>query len=56
MPISSAAPRNRGGWPATKYLDHEQFREARRRYGLLVHAGFPATVFATVRPPDGLTA
>ena len=45
----------RGGWRATSFISHEQYREARRQAGLLAIEGYRFTVLATARPPLGMT-
>jgi hypothetical protein len=47
--------KRRGGWPPTKHLSHDDYRLAVHRAHLVEKAGYRFTVFATVRPPRGLS-
>ena len=45
----------RGGWPATRYIDRTLYWATREQAGLLALAGYPFTIFATARAPLGMT-
>lgn len=44
-----------GGWPVTKFIDHDLRKDTKRKVQLLEQGGFPFTVFATVRPLSGMS-
>lgn len=46
--------RRQGGWKATQYLDHAQWREAYSDALALSRAGYAFTVLASIMPPDRL--
>ena len=52
-PAKRGRPRKprQGGWRTTSYISHDLRKDTRRKASLLQRAGYPFTVFATVRPP-----
>lgn len=42
----------KGGWKATRYLDHDQFKQAYSDALSLCRAGYAPTVFVSLMPPD----
>jgi hypothetical protein len=45
----------KGGWDKTRYLTHEEFRQAQADAYAIHVAGFEWTVFISIRPEEGLT-
>ena len=45
--------KKRGGWRTTSHLTHADYRLAVHRAHVIEKAGYPFTIFATVRPQEG---
>lgn len=51
---TAARPKSQGGWQATSYLTHDEYRLARHRAIDLERRGYRLNIFSTIAPPASL--
>ncbi len=47
--------RKRGGWPETRYLEHDEFKQAKSDAYLIAASAYRWTIFVSLMPPDYLS-